>query len=669
MAEASSTTLSRDDKRKQREIDEARKAGTLPPEVDVESGKLINPHNPEFITKRPWYLGDTGGPSLNHQQRTDGIVETLTVRQTDAIAAAARSFNRASASGTARPTVGQWVEAKFRSKAPHVPGRITKVRANGSCDITFENGKKESSVARRNIRFTGQGMRVHIDKVGKLGWDASRDRWIGYDNTEHKRVVERYEAADAERRRKRVARQDAEARARAAGEGPTATKKRRRGRDDDDDSDDDGSDSDSDSDDSDDDDDDDSDDEVDDLREGEDVDGFNALGGKVTTKIKASVRNLRLREDLPKFLRNLDVNSAYYDPKTRSMRQNPNPDAAPESTTFVGDNYVRHTGDSKSFYESQIFAWEAYARGQGINANADPTAVELMQRQFREKKEKLERDTKQGILDRYGGSEHRKEAPKGLLTGVTEVERRFDPSGRELGIAGDVAVAKTKYEEDAWPGNHTSVWGSWFDTATMQWGFACCFSCSRVSYCTGHAGRKAHVLRQHMTQLAAASAAAPPQGEEGGGGGGAEADGEEEERSAHRGQGDMYGERLNPGELDPEKLRVAIAAQKSGAAMGDPSGGGRQGGGKPPTEEELEAYRMTRLHADDPMRKFIEEERAAVEDAVSDDGGDAEAAAARKRAKKAKKAKKKQKKKEKKEKKRAKKKAKNGGGGESGVAE
>jgi hypothetical protein len=29
---------------------------------------MINPHNPEFITKRPWYLGgaDTG-PSLDHQ--------------------------------------------------------------------------------------------------------------------------------------------------------------------------------------------------------------------------------------------------------------------------------------------------------------------------------------------------------------------------------------------------------------------------------------------------------------------------------------------------------------------------------------------------------------------------------------------------------------------------
>jgi pre-mRNA-processing factor SLU7 len=33
---------------------------------------MINPHNPEYITKRPWYLGESG-PSLKHhaKQRTN----------------------------------------------------------------------------------------------------------------------------------------------------------------------------------------------------------------------------------------------------------------------------------------------------------------------------------------------------------------------------------------------------------------------------------------------------------------------------------------------------------------------------------------------------------------------------------------------------------------------
>ena len=38
-----------------------------------------------------------------------------------------------------------------------------------------------------------------------------------------------------------------------------------------------------------------------------------------------SVRNLRIREDTAKYLLNLDPNSAYYDPKSRSMREDPNP--------------------------------------------------------------------------------------------------------------------------------------------------------------------------------------------------------------------------------------------------------------------------------------------------------------------------------------------------------
>lgn len=41
------------------------------------------------------------------------------------------------------------------------------------------------------------------------------------------------------------------------------------------------------------------------------------------TKRRITVRNLRIREDTAKYLRNLDLNSAYYDPKTRSMRSNP----------------------------------------------------------------------------------------------------------------------------------------------------------------------------------------------------------------------------------------------------------------------------------------------------------------------------------------------------------
>jgi hypothetical protein len=58
--------MSRSDHKKKKELEEARKAGTLPPEKDVD-GNLINPHIPEFMSKAPWYLNQEG-PGLKHQK-------------------------------------------------------------------------------------------------------------------------------------------------------------------------------------------------------------------------------------------------------------------------------------------------------------------------------------------------------------------------------------------------------------------------------------------------------------------------------------------------------------------------------------------------------------------------------------------------------------------------
>lgn len=71
------------------------------------------------------------------------------------------------------------------------------------------------------------------------------------------------------------------------------------------------------------------------------------------------MRNLRIREDTAKYLLNLDVNSAYYDPKTRSMRQNPRMNDDPTSLTYAGDNFLRYTGDAKRMTELQVFGWDA----------------------------------------------------------------------------------------------------------------------------------------------------------------------------------------------------------------------------------------------------------------------------------------------------------------------
>lgn len=66
----------------------------------------------------------------------------------------------------------------------------------------------------------------------------------------------------------------------------------------------------------------------------------------------------RIREDTAKYLLNLDVNSAYYDPKTRSMRENPNPDKSADEISFAGDNFVRFSGDTKDFTKLSVFSWD-----------------------------------------------------------------------------------------------------------------------------------------------------------------------------------------------------------------------------------------------------------------------------------------------------------------------
>jgi len=64
------------------------------------------------------------------------------------------------------------------------------------------------------------------------------------------------------------------------------------------------------------------------------------LGGIGGNGMRVTVRNLRLREDTPKYLRNLALDSAFYDPKSRSMRLNPLPDENPEDLVFAVSRFI-----------------------------------------------------------------------------------------------------------------------------------------------------------------------------------------------------------------------------------------------------------------------------------------------------------------------------------------
>lgn len=47
-------------------------------------------------------------------------------------------------------------------------------------------------------------------------------------------------------------------------------------------------------------------------------------------------------------------------------------------------------------------------------------------------------------------------------------------------------VVRSRYEEDVYHSNHTSVWGSYW--VAGEWGYKCCHSLVQNSYCTGKSG-------------------------------------------------------------------------------------------------------------------------------------------------------------------------------------
>jgi pre-mRNA-processing factor SLU7 len=145
-----------------------------------------------------------------------------------------------------------------------------------------------------------------------------------------------------------------------------------------------------------------------------------------------SVRNLRIREDTAKYLRNLDVNSAYYDPKTRAMRQNPTPHLPIEDVTFAGDNYIRHSGETVDVMNTQLFAWEQYNEGSELHAQAMPTQVALMKKQYEEKNKDIKESVTNSLKAKYGGEGLTVSMPKELLYGETEAFVEYTRDGRVL---------------------------------------------------------------------------------------------------------------------------------------------------------------------------------------------------------------------------------------------
>ncbi|CAB4401295.1 pre-mRNA-splicing factor SLU7 [Rhizophagus irregularis] len=417
----SSNKLSREDYRRQKDLEAARKAGTAPAEQD-EEGKDINPHIPQYIAKAPWYL-DTGRPSLKHQRVQEKEEQIINDKW----------YARGIRAGPAA--------TKFRKGACENCGAMTH-KTKDCMDRPRKTGAK----------WSGKDIKAdEIIQEIELDYDSKRDRWNGYDPSEHAKIYDEYEKIEEARRKMKASELDKQSTTelvkktgeRTAGEFS-------------------------------------SEDEEDD--EDKYAERSDMPGQKVNTKTRTTIRNLRIREDTAKYLRNLDIDSAYYDPKTRSMRDNPNKEVDESEAYYTGDNFVRYTGDAPKMANLQLFAWQAYDKGTDVHLQANPTQGELLHREYLQKKDKLKDTSKDSILAKYGGEEHLDAPPKELLLAQTESYVEYSRTGRVI-KGQERAKAKSKYEEDVYINNHVSVWGSYW--ADGQWGYKCCHSFIKNSYCTG----------------------------------------------------------------------------------------------------------------------------------------------------------------------------------------
>jgi len=530
---------SREDFKAQKELEEQRKLGNAPAAVD-EEGKDINPHIPQYISDAPWYL-DPKGPTLKHQRPQEEKQKQYSA-------------------------ITEWYKKGVDS------GKIATKYRKGACENCGAMTHKKRDCLERprkvGAKYTGSNFAPdeHLQPKLDLSFDGKRDRWNGYDNQAHQEVIEEYnklEEVKLEVKKERL--------------------KARRINQADDDL---GQSSD------------------DEDEEDKYVDKMDMVGTKVDAAERYTVRNLRIREDTAKYLRNLDLSSAHYDPKTRSMRKNPyeGTGKSKEEVDYAGDNFVRITGDTVNHAQSQMFAWDAGRKGLEVHALAEPTKLEALKKEFVEKKEKLENKAKNEILETYGGQEYLDAAPpRELIFAQTENYVEYSRSGRVIKGA-EETVVRSKYPEDIHPGNHTSIWGSFWHEG--QWGYKCCYSFVKQSYCTGATGREN--FESVLAESAKTAQAKDP----------AKDTAESPTEKKHKKKKKKKDKKKEEGEEDFE-TQVAKAmkkldkedkvaeASKDDRKRGYNSLGAEAGANKAPTEAEMEAYYRKRQRTDDPMAKYL----------------------------------------------------------------
>ncbi|KAL5604419.1 hypothetical protein BROUX41_002391 [Berkeleyomyces rouxiae] len=463
--------------------------------------KEENIYIPSFISKRPFYAeNDTSADYLGHQR--------LQKKDEDS----------------------KWYERGKRA-AP----AATKYR-KGACEncgaMTHKAKDCLSRPRARGAKWTGRD--IQADELlhdVKLGWDAKRDRWNGFDPKDFRAVVDEHnKMEDLRRQVQRAARTDDPDIATAGDEALDAGDKYA---------------------------------EQNDMSKHQDT----------------ATRQLRIREDTAKYLLNLDLDSAKYDPKRRTLVDaGATHDKAAD--TFAEQGFMRATGDAEEFERAQKYAWEQQETfgNTSQHLQANPTSGEYQRKLIREAEERKKAEKAKLLQDMYGvtpednnGGENTPAAALRAMA-VTENEAFVEYDDMGLVKGAPRKIVKSRYAEDVFPNNHTSVFGSWW--ANFKWGYACCHSFVLNSYCTGEDGKRAWENSEKQRSGIAMIEGVPSA--------------DEESR-----EGDAVEESTNSKEVDsPAKERRV--KKRTAADMMDGV-----------TEQELEEYRRRRTAAEDPMAQFL----------------------------------------------------------------
>jgi pre-mRNA-processing factor SLU7 len=464
-------------------------AQPLKPNAPGATSKEANEYIPSFISKKPFYIGDDqdNNDYLEHQ----------------------------------RLQKAQENQSKWYDRGKKLGPAATKFR-KGACEncgaMTHKTKECLSRPRAKGAKWTGQDIQAdEVVQDVKLGWDAKRDRWNGYDSKEYRSVIDEYAQLE-ELKKKTQGEQEGE------------------------------------------------DGEEDGAKYAEESD----MGRHQST----ATRQLRIREDTAKYLLNLDLDSAKYDPKTRSMVDSgATLDTA--AALVAEEGFMRSSGDAAEFEKAQKYAWESQEKAGNTQQHlqANPTSGEYYRRKEKEEAEKKREAHKKMLLEKYGGSES-STIPAALRdTLVIESEKyvEYDESGAIKGAP--KAIAKSKYVEDKLINNHTSVWGSWW--SNFKWGYACCHSIIKNSYCTGEEGKAAFEEADRLRT------------------GGVLEDDEPPKEIEWHGDSSSKTEAVTDGN-ESKAPPPTVAKKRTKEEM--------QGG---VTEEDMDEYRRKRTAINDPMAAFL----------------------------------------------------------------